>query len=211
MRSIKTKEVNKFGKVIVIETSKATGSTVIGLKFNENVDNVLNQLLGNYKDYLETPVLGVDLSTCSTANATEQKTNESMPSKTDPIIKNDIQAGGGINNIQSGNNNNPIRQNSTQITSSKSNQSSSITGFATSIQHNQKMNEFNKLLNAKDDVEIIETNYFNEQSSMCNYIINNQDKKNAFTDIVYSVELGLAIERLPDNVTLDSLWKIILN
>lgn len=41
-----------------------------------------------------------------------------------------------------------------------------------------------------DDVEIIETNYFNEHSTMWTYMTNNQDKKNNLTDIEYCPELG---------------------
>jgi hypothetical protein len=59
-------------------------------------------------------------------------------------------------------------------------------------------------------VEIIETNFFNEQSNMLYYMTTSSEKKNSINDIVYSPLLGLAVERLPDNLSIESLWKIIV-
>jgi hypothetical protein len=59
-------------------------------------------------------------------------------------------------------------------------------------------------------VEIIETNFFNEQSNMLYYMTTSSEKNNSLSDIVYSPILGLAIERLPDNISIESLWKIIV-
>ena len=42
----------------------------------------------------------------------------------------------------------------------------------------------------KDDVEINETNYFNDQSNMINYLSQNNEKKNTLNEIVFSQELG---------------------
>ena len=66
------------------------------------------------------------------------------------------------------------------------------------------------IFSQEDDVEVIETNYFNEQSNMLYYLTSNQEKKNVVSDIVFSTELGLAVERLPDKTNLESLWKIIV-
>lgn len=42
----------------------------------------------------------------------------------------------------------------------------------------------------KDDVEINETNYFNDQSNMIYYLSQNNEKKNTLNEIVFSQELG---------------------
>ena len=42
----------------------------------------------------------------------------------------------------------------------------------------------------QDDVEIVETNYFNDQSNMVYYLAQNADKINTVNEIVFSQELG---------------------
>jgi Bardet-Biedl syndrome 5 protein len=76
----------------------------------------------------------------------------------------------------------------------------------------KQTDEVNKYIQNRkdDDVEIVDTNYFNDQSNLLYYMTSKNDKKNTKNDIVYSVELGMAIERLPDNTNLESLWKIII-
>lgn len=76
-----------------------------------------------------------------------------------------------------------------------------------SIAKSKNKNDFNL---ANEDVEVIETNYFNEQSNMLYYLTSNQEKKNVMGDIVYSNELGLAIEKLPEKMSLENMWKIIV-
>ena len=68
----------------------------------------------------------------------------------------------------------------------------------------------NLLNNMNDDEEIADNNYINETANI--YLLNdNKSDQVNITDIVYSEELGLAVQKLPDNVTIDSLWKIINN
>lgn len=80
---------------------------------------------------------------------------------------------------------------------------------------NQRTADYNKMLakltREQPDVEVIESNYFNEQSNMLYYMTSNNEKKNTVQDIVFSPELGLAVEKLPDGVKLEDLWKIIIN
>ena len=76
----------------------------------------------------------------------------------------------------------------------------------------ETMKTFNKMIEQKkeDEEEIIDQNYFNEISNAVAYQIgNNRNKDVAIGDIVFSNELGCAVEKLPEGVTIDHLWKII--
>jgi Bardet-Biedl syndrome 5 protein len=77
----------------------------------------------------------------------------------------------------------------------------------------RQTSEVNRYIQTRkeDDVEIVDTNYFNEHSNLLYYMTSNNEKKNTKNDIVYSLELGMAIERLPDNSNLENLWKIIIS
>jgi Bardet-Biedl syndrome 5 protein len=154
IKSIKIKELTKNGKVISVETGKGIVSNNFNFKFSENVETILRDIENYYKESVENPIFGEDLTS--------------------------------------------INKNPNDLNSDKS-------------KIEKEMKEFNKVISStiKDDFEIIDTNYFNDQANMLYYMISNQDKKNSVTDIVYSYDLGLAIEKLPENITLDSLWKII--
>jgi len=66
----------------------------------------------------------------------------------------------------------------------------------------------NLLNNMNDDDEIVDNNYINETANI--YLLNdNKSDQVVLSDIVYNEELGLAVQKLPENVTIDSLWKII--
>jgi len=67
---------------------------------------------------------------------------------------------------------------------------------------------FKKVVNKYfTDEDEIDNNNFNGISSI--YLLNDyKNKQNNINDIVFSKELGCAIEKLPDKVTIDSLWKI---
>jgi Bardet-Biedl syndrome 5 protein len=183
IKSTKTKD-SKVGKLISIETSKQAGGAIHNFRFSENLDNSLKEIQTTHKTYLEHPILGVDL----------ENVNNQTKSPTSSTTQGSVSQS--VNNIQTSKN---ISQNP-DITFSNE-------------ETNIKTNEYNKMVNTAniDDVEIVDTNYFNEQPSMLYYMISNQEKKNAITDIVFSNELGLAVERLPENITLESLWKIIAN
>ena len=67
---------------------------------------------------------------------------------------------------------------------------------------------FKKVVNKYfTDEDEIDNNNFNGISSI--YLLNDyKNKQNNINDIVFSKELGCAIEKLPDKVTIDNLWKI---
>ena len=79
-------------------------------------------------------------------------------------------------------------------------------------QHPKKVNKidehFKKVVNKYfTDEDEIDNNNFNGISSI--YLLNDyKNKQNNINDIVFSKELGCAIEKLPDKVTIDNLWKI---
>jgi Bardet-Biedl syndrome 5 protein len=77
----------------------------------------------------------------------------------------------------------------------------------------KQTSEVNKYIQNRkeDDVEIVDTNYFNEHSNLLYYMTSNPDgRKHTKNDIVFSTELGMAIERLPEGSNLENLWKIII-
>lgn len=102
-----------------------------------------------------------------------------------------------------------------ELNDRKSTSVSKTTGSSISNTNNANVSltkeTFNKKIKDKRDEEdeITDNNYINEISSSIVYAMNNQDKRNAITDIAFSPELGIAIERLPDGITIDKLWKII--
>jgi hypothetical protein len=62
----------------------------------------------------------------------------------------------------------------------------------------------NKYFKEEDEID---NNNLNGISSI--YLLNDyKNKQNNINDIVFSKELGCAIEKLPDKITIDSLWKI---
>ena len=67
---------------------------------------------------------------------------------------------------------------------------------------------FKKVVNKYfTDEEFIDNNNFNGISSI--YLLNDyKNKQNNINDIVFCKELGCAIEKLPDKVTIDNLWRI---
>lgn len=84
-------------------------------------------------------------------------------------------------------------------------------GNKTNSHYKITKDSFNQQIKEKRDEEdeITDNNYINEMSTSVIYAMNNQDKRNAITDIAFCPELGIAIERLPEGITIDKLWKII--
>lgn len=79
-------------------------------------------------------------------------------------------------------------------------------------ENKENIQNFTQMVNKKneDEDEIVDQNYINEMTNALTYQEGNgRNKQNAITDIVFSNELGCAVEKLPENVTIDSLWKII--
>jgi len=168
--SIKPKEINKFGKILSIETTKISGEKIFNFKLNENLDKLHKEITENYKTYSDDPVLGVDAD----------------------YIK--------------------LIENASKSSSNLNVKSSLSDRYILKIKNSNNINKLNtyQVLNSNEEVEVIETNYFNDQSNIFYYMTNQQDKKNTMTDVIYSAELGLAIERFPENNSIESLWRIII-
>ncbi len=63
-----------------------------------------------------------------------------------------------------------------------------------------------KLKKQSDDVEIVETEDDNDAFAMAYADSNNADR-----EPVYNSELGLAVEKLREGVTIQSLWQVVHN
>ena len=58
---------------------------------------------------------------------------------------------------------------------------------------------------AMDDIEIVEADYSSQSNASAAYYVAEQPSSG---DIIFSHELGLAIEQPPGNCTLEQLWKL---
>lgn len=204
-------------------------------------ESLIKQLTSTHIKYLENPLLGVDFSKLESFKNDINSINNQIPSNSSnknsasiaPENENSSNNSGNMN--ANANNNFAINSQTklsviTEINESKleysvietnknleSNFNSGKPNYNnTSVVNNildNKTEEYKKMLfnNLNDEVEIIHTNYFNEQPTMLHYMTSTQEKKNTINDIVYCPELGISIEKLPDGVTIDGLWKIILN
>lgn len=197
IRSIKIKEHNKFGKIINFETNKFFGSQSVSIKLNVNdssFDKILDEILTKHVKYLDDPILGVWVERDSKGkiiDKIEETKNSENTNTTETKLNSDNKE---TTNTKSSENN--IINNSTSININK--------------QIEEKQNRiYSKLMREfPDDLEIIETNFFNEQQAMQVYLSNKNEKTSTIRDIIYRPELGLACERLPKNITLESIWKI---
>jgi len=59
-----------------------------------------------------------------------------------------------------------------------------------------------------EDVEIIESEYNEKNNTVMNYMTSNSNKDED-REVIFSSELGLAIEKPPKGVSIDQLWKIL--
>lgn len=203
IRGARWKELSKNGKVLCVETGKGSIGNTFHFKFPDKLDSMIKDLEDNSFRYYDNPIFGIEIA-IENEKAREKANaggNAQNANKTSSVINNSVSVNRNtteVNSIVITNNTDTIQPqtqgNSLNLTSDNIN----------------NLDTFNRMLNSKEEIEIIETNYFNEQSNMLYYMTNNQEKKNAITDIVFSPELGLAVERLPENTTLESLWKIIL-
>ena len=57
--------------------------------------------------------------------------------------------------------------------------------------------------------EEISDNNDDQQAGIIYLINEGRNKQNSINDIEFSKELGIACQKLPENVTIDDLWKII--
>ncbi len=191
VKSIKLKDMGgKQGKLVYIETGKVQSGNMFTFRFGEKSESFVKELEDYCRQFTADPNFGVEI-------------------ENNKAISKFKKSGSGLGNssISSGNSGGNLGLNP------NSNSNSNNTDAFNSDQSREKINNlnaFHKMVNTNEEVEVIETNYFNEQSNILYYMTNQQDKKGSITDVVFSKELGLAIERLPDNTTAETLWKIIL-
>jgi len=223
IKTIKTKDHVKFGKAVSIETNKQLGGNTIMLKFNggENLENLIKELVKLHLKYLENPLLGVDLDKLEINKLDKESlisVEEDQKNSVNVIFNNQNNQGklSVINEINESKLEYSVMETNKNIESNFNSGKLSVNNDYSinknEIFDDEKREKFNNMLNEmNDEVEITHTNYFNEQPTMLHYITSNQEKRNTINDIMYCPELGISVERLPDGVTLDSLWKIILN
>lgn len=110
---------------------------------------------------------------------------------------------GGVHSIQGsvGTNNMNNNMNNNNVNSISNTNNYQYQGNENRV-YNKLMKEF------PEDIEIVETNFFNEQLTMMSYLSNNQDKTPTIRDIIFKPEIGLAVEKVPNNPTLESIWKL---
>jgi len=79
--------------------------------------------------------------------------------------------------------------------------------FGVEVITEEKISEEN--LNVRtDDIEIIDSDqYFHNTAGKNAYIVGCD--QNSTKEIVFCEELGLSIEKLPSNLTIEQLWKIV--
>jgi hypothetical protein len=220
IKTIKIKDNVKFGKLIVFELNKQSGSNLISIKLptneNINIDSVLKELTNNHLKFFENPLLGVDFSKIGIeeANKNESKNNNQNINQNNNLNedKSKLSIIAEINESKLDYTVSEFNSNSTSSKKLENKENSNLNNYNIS-EIKEKTDNYNNMLKNQfsEDVEIIQINYFNEHPAMMNYLANNQEKKNTVNDIVYCPELGMSIERLPDNVSIDNLWKIIMN
>lgn len=108
--------------------------------------------------------------------------------------------------------NNTSINNSEIIKNTNSNLNNKKATITTTTEYNQEYQSriYNKLMKEfPDDLEIIDTNIFNDQSALQVYLSEKSDiVNNNIKDIIFNTELGLAIEKIPNNLTIEKIWKI---
>lgn len=227
IKNLKPKDHVKFGKAVSIETNKQLGTNNIMFKFNggEIFENLIKELVKFHLKYLENPLLGVDFNKLDANNQTQINNASSSinvsENKDKKSSANAINNMGSLGKLSIINEINESKLEYSALETNKNIESNFNSGKLSLNNDNannnvdqeeEKREKFNHMLNdMNDEVEIIHTNYFNEQPTMLHYITSNQEKRNTINDIMYCPEFGISVERLPDGVTVDSLWKIILN
>ena len=197
IRSIKVKDQNT-GKLLVFETNKFFGSQIICIRLNvqdEIFNKIHDDIWDNYVKYLDSPVLGVLIERDSKGKIIDKIEEKKEQDKQEEKEKEKEQN----KEIVKPSNLNNIKDTMIEKPEMKLNK-----------QYEEKQERiYNKLMKEfPDDLEIIETNFFNEQQTMQAYLSNKQDKTPSIRDIVFRPELGLACERLPNDITLDQIWKL---
>jgi len=81
-----------------------------------------------------------------------------------------------------------------------------LLGVQVAVQEVQPPVEQVKQERVFDDIEIVEPQFAGQSNAAAAYFVSEASGEQ---DIVFSEELGLAIERTPDNISIEQLWRII--
>jgi Bardet-Biedl syndrome 5 protein len=81
-----------------------------------------------------------------------------------------------------------------------------ILGLEVSIEEVQSTTESVQQPRVFDDIEIVEPEYGGQSHASAAYYVSENSGEN---NIIFSTELGLAIESTPNNITIEQLWRII--
>lgn len=194
VKNIKVKD-SKFGKSVLIETYNPFFGNNFNLKF-EDAENKAKELKIMYSKFTDNAIYGVDF--IKPIENTNDKNIFNNPNSSINNYKLETPSGTSL----------------TKSTNSLNNiANESINSNFTQKNIEKNTNEYSQFINKNKshfdvDVEVVDSNYFNEHSNILYYMTTN-DKKNTANDVIYSMELGLAIEKPPFNTTLENLWKII--
>ena len=185
MTSIDSKDNQDYGKLLVIKAHKLFGgNTYIFYSNNQNtINNAINEVLNLKTIYQKKPILGIDIKKLMDTNDFYKSPDSNKEVSDNKINTNSDK---NTNQVNDNNNNNNERP------------------------KNKHDIAYEKVLeNMQDDENEVENNnYINETANI--YLLNdNKSDQVAITDIVFSEELGLAVQKLPEGVTIDSLWKLI--
>ena len=187
MTSIDSKDNQDYGKLLVIKAHKLFGgNTYIFYSNNQNtINNAINEVLNLKTIYQKKPILGIDIKKLMDTNDFYKSPNSNKEVSDNKINTNSDKNTNQVNDNNNNNNNNERPKNKHDIAYEK------------------------VLENMQDDENEVENNnYINETANI--YLLNdNKSDQVAITDIVFSEELGLAVQKLPEGVTIDSLWKLI--
>ena len=81
-----------------------------------------------------------------------------------------------------------------------------LMGVEVSFQEAQPSPEQVKQRRVFDDIEIVEPQYAGQGSASVAYLVSEVGRS---TEIIFSPEIGLAIEKPPNNMKISTLWRII--
>ena len=187
IRVLKLKNHQKYGQILSLETNKFFSSQLFNFKLHvsdETVESIYKQMKEKYLIYLDNPILGVWVDRDETGKIINKIEESTINTKKDS--KKDLKQ--------------VIERDQNIITSTENQINKQVQDKNDRI-YNKLMKEF------PDDIEIIETNFFNEQAALASYLKSKPERNMNKKDIIYNSELGLAIERIPTNQTIESIWK----
>ncbi len=203
VRLLKLKSHQKYGQLLMVETNKYFSSQLFNFKLHvtdDIIESIYKQMIDNYLIYLDNPILGVWIERDDQGKIINKIDEKKETDKVDIGMSKTTLHSNKSNNIS---NSSYINTNQNSVIF-QSNQDQTI------INNIQQKNDriYNKLMKEfPDDIEIIETKFFNEQAALMSYLNSKAERNVSKKDIVYNSELGLAMEKLPTNQSLESIWK----